>query len=98
LQEYRAGTFAFLDYDKLFIEQYDRTPNNRLRLTFLSVPGKVYSVGCATNVTDTVWQSSPLALSDTDPFLTTPVEGTGNWLSLYIPIDASDWFFRLEVR
>ena len=98
LQEYRAGTFAFLDYDYLFIEQYDRTPNNRLRLTFLSVPGKVYSVGYAANITDSAWQASPLALSDTDPFKQTPVEGTGDWLSLYVPIDASNWFFRLDVR
>jgi hypothetical protein len=98
LQEYRAGTFAFLDYDYLFIEQYDHTPNNRLRLTFLSVPGKVYGVGCAANLTDAVWRTSPLAFSDTDSFIATPVEGTGDWLSLYVPIDASSWFFRLEVR
>jgi hypothetical protein len=62
------------------------------------VPGKVYSVGCATNVTDTVWQPSPFALSDTDSFMAAPVEGNGDCLSLYVPIDVSDWFFRLEAR
>jgi hypothetical protein len=98
LQEYRAGTFPFLDYDFLRIEQCERTLNNRLRLTFLSVPGKVYSVGCATNLTDVVWQPSPVALSDSDPFGQAPVEGTGDWLSLYVPMDTANWFFRLEVR
>ena len=98
LQEYWAGTFPFLDYDYLFIERYDRTPNNRLRLTLLSVRGKVYSVVCTTDPAQGVWHPCPFALSDTDPFLETPVEGTGDWLSLLVPIDASTWFFRLEAR
>jgi hypothetical protein len=98
LQEYRAGTFPFLNYDYLFIEQYGRTPAGRLRLTFLSVPGKVYSLGCATNVTHAAWQPAPFALSDTDPFTAALAEGTGDWLSLYVPVDATNWFFRLEVR
>jgi hypothetical protein len=98
LQEYRAGTFAFLDYDYLFIERYAGTPNHRLQFTLLSVPGKIYSVACATNLTQAAWQSSPFALSDTGPFQETPVEGNGDWLSLYVPIDASSWFFRLEAR
>ncbi len=98
LQEYRAGTFAFLDYDYLFIEQYAGTPNHRLRFTLLSVPGKVYSVACTSNLTQAAWQSSPFAVSDTGPFQENPVEGDGNWLSLYVPLDASNWFFRLEAR
>jgi hypothetical protein len=98
LEEYRAGTFAFLPYDYLYIERYEPTPNNRLRLTFLSVPGKAYSVACATNVTGAGWQASPFALSDTGAVQESPTEGTGDWLSLYVPIDRSNWFFRLEVR
>jgi len=98
LQEYRAGTYAFLDYDYLYVEQYERTPNSRMRLTFLSVPGKAYTVGCATNVTATVWQSCPFSLSVSGEFQQTPVEGTGDWLSLYVPIDASTWYFRLQTR
>lgn len=98
LQEYRAGTFAFLNYDYLYIERYEPTPNHRLRLTFLSVPGKAYSVACATNVTSAVWQPSPFAVSDTGAVQESPAEGTGDWLSLYVPIDASTWFFRLDVR
>jgi hypothetical protein len=98
LQEYRAGTFAFLDDDYLRIEQYDRTPNNRLRLTFLSVLGKSYNVGCIPDLTKSAWQPSPLAATDTAPFQETPVEGTGEWLSLYVPIGGPAWFFRLEAK
>ncbi len=98
LQEYRAGTFAFLDYDYLRVEQYERTPNNRLRLNFLSVAGKVYSVSCAANLARPEWQPCPFSLSDTGPLQEGVAEGTGGWLSLYAPIDQSAWFFRLNVR
>ncbi len=98
LQEYWAGTFAFLDYDSLYIERYSRTPNGRLRFTLLSVRGKLYSVGCAADPAKGMWQPSPFALSDTDTFQGSPVEGTGDWLSLYVPIDSATWFFRLEAR
>jgi hypothetical protein len=96
--EYRAGTFSFLPYDYLYVEAYERTPNQRLRLTFLSVPGKVYHVACTTNPAEAVWQPSPFALSDTDAFQETPMEGTGDWVSLYVPIDARTWFFRLNAH
>jgi hypothetical protein len=98
LQEYRAGTFAFLDYDYLFIECYAATPNKRLECTLLSVPGKTYSVVCATNLAQAGWQSAPVALSDTGPFQDTAVEGNGDWLSLYVPLDVSHQFFRVEAR
>ena len=98
LQEYRAGTFAFLDYDYLFVEQLERTLNNRLRLTLLSVPGKVYNVEFTADLQGGDWKPSPFALSDVAPFQETPVEGNGDWLSLYVPIDTTTWFFRLEAK
>lgn len=98
LQEYRAGTFAFLDFDYLFIEQFECTPGDRLRLTLLSVAGKVYSVVCTTDPLAGVWQPSPTATTDSSAFQGAPVEGTGDWLSLYVPIGGPAWFFRVEVR
>lgn len=98
LQEYRAGTFAFLNYDCLFIEQYERTPAGRLRLTFLSVAGKVYSASCATNLTQAVWAPCSFALSDTASMDLGQVEGNGDWLSLYVPIQGPASYFRLVAR
>jgi hypothetical protein len=96
-QEYLAGTFPFLDYDYFFIEQYARTPNHRLRLTFLSAAGKVYRAVCTTNpVAD--WVPCAFGLSDTDIPETTPVEGNGDWVSLYIPMTATAGFIRLVVE
>jgi hypothetical protein len=96
LLEYRAGTFAFLDNDCLRIEQFERTAQGRLRLTLLSVPGKVYHVVCTTDPALGGWRASPVALSDTALFQERPIEGTGDWLDLYVPIGGPAWFFRLE--
>lgn len=98
LEEYRAGTFAFLDYDYFYIEQGGTTPNRHLCLTVLSVPGKIYSALCATNLAHPTWQTCSFSLTDTGPLQVTPAEGNGNWLSLYIPIDEPARFFRLTVR
>ena len=42
--ECAAGAFAFPDYDFPGIDTTSLTANGRLCLTFLSVPGKTYSV------------------------------------------------------
>ncbi len=97
-QEYRAGTFAFLSYDYLSIERTMQTPNHHLQLTFLTVPGKVYSLSYATNLARASWEACPFTLSDTADLQTSPTEGTGDWLSLYVPIEEEVRFFRLEVR
>jgi len=97
-QEYLAGTVPWLDYDYFFIEQFARTPNNRLRMTFLSVPGKAYSAICATDPAAAAWLPCAFGLSDTDTPETTPVEGNGDWVSLYVPMTASAGFIRLVVE
>jgi hypothetical protein len=96
--EYLAGTFPFLDYDYLRVEQTDLTPNRRLRLTFLSAPGKSYSVLCATNLTQSVWAPCAFAPSDTGSLQTLPAEGNGDWFSLYLPIVEPARFFSLIVE
>lgn len=98
LAEYRAGTFAFLDYDYLFIEELAFASNERLRLTFLSVPGKIYRAFCASDLRQETWEPTPFALTESGPVQVTPVEGNGDWLSLYVPVAAPSCFFRLEAR
>jgi len=94
-QEYQAGTFAFLDYDALFIEELIPAGYGRLRLTFLSVPGKTYSVSCATDLAQPAWQPCAFSLTATGVPQTVPAEGPGDWLSLYIPIEEPARYFRL---
>ncbi|HNQ87646.1 MAG TPA: hypothetical protein PKM73_03320 [Verrucomicrobiota bacterium] len=95
LEEYRAGTFAFLDYDALLVEELIPAGGGRLRLTFLSVPGKTYSVRCAADLNGSDWQACAFSLSDTGPLQTTPAEGDGGWFSVYTPIGEPTRFYRL---
>ena len=98
LAEYQAGTFAFLNYDYFYAEDFGRTPNGRFAITFLSVQGKLYGVRYVTDMKQTQWTASPLAVSDTADFQTQPIEGTGDWLTLYVPADLSHAFFRPTVE
>lgn len=96
--EYGAGTFAFLDYDKFFAEDYGRTTNGRFRITFLSVAGKLYGARYVTALNHSLWVPSALAGSETGEFQTTPIEGTGDWISMYLPGGISSSFFRPTVE
>lgn len=98
LAEYRAGTFAFLNYDYFYAEQFGLTLNGRLAISLLSVPGKLYGVRYVTDMKQTQWTASPLAVSDTADFQTQPIEGTGDWLTLYVPAELSHAFFRPTVE
>lgn len=96
--EYRAGTFAFLDYDSFFAEDNGLTTNRRFRVSFLSVPGKAYGVRYVTALNQNLWTPSPIAISETADYQTGPVEGTGDWLSLYVPAELNSSFFRPTVE
>lgn len=96
--EYLAGTFAFLDHDYFFVEQFAPTPNGRLQMSFLSVAGKTYGVESATNLSQTDWRPCEFATSDTGLLQTKPVEGNGYWFSVYIPFAEPSHFFRLNVQ
>lgn len=96
-QEYRAGTFAFLDYDCFYVE-YLGAASNRLSMTFLSVPGKVYSACATTNLTPAVWTPCPFSFTAAGPPQFIAAEGNGDWLSFFVPMDAEPRYFRLVVE
>lgn len=96
--EYQAGTFAFLDNDYCYVEQAVPTSNGRLRLGFVSTAGKAYSVQSATSLAANEWASCPFGVADTDPLQVTPVEGNGDWISVYVPLGGPTHFFRLLVE
>lgn len=97
-EEYEAGTFAFLDYDALFIEELLPTASGSLRLTFLSVPGKIYTLTTAGEIGQPSWDPCAFALADAGPAQVTPVEGDGAWMSFYVPAEPSTRFYRIAVR
>lgn len=94
-EEYFAGTFAFLDYDALIIEQAILAASDRLRLTFLTVPGKSYHVSSLSDLAQADWQPCGFALTEAGATQTPPVEGNGGWLSLYVPLEEPNRFYRV---
>lgn len=96
--EYEAGTFAFLDYDALLIEELLPTAAGNLRLTFLSVPGKLYTITTAADVHQPAWEPGTFRLAESGPVQVTPVEGDGGWISLYVPTGSSTRFYRITAR
>ncbi len=96
--EYRAGTFAFLDYDYFFAERMAVTPNGRIEVTFFGVEGKTYTAQHKAALDDALWIDTPFAVADTAEFLTGPLVGAGNWVSIYLPKDQVHQFFRLTVE
>ena len=97
-EEFVAGTFAFLDYDYFFAEHLEMTQNHCLHIEFLSVPGKIYGVDSTTNVLDGAWAATVFSIQSTGPWQTSPVEGDGDWLSLYVPLSETNRAFRMNVQ
>jgi hypothetical protein len=98
MSEYLAGTFAFLNYDYFYAEDYGMTTNGRFRMTFLSVPGKIYGVRYVTDAGLSRWTPAPIAASETGDFQTTPIEGNGDWISIYAPATLKTALFRPTVE
>lgn len=96
--EYEAGTFAFLDYDALLAEEFVPSGTGRLRLTFLSVPGKTYSISGVSDLDQASWEPCAFALTATGPLQVAPAEGNGDWVSLYVPILDPIRFYRLVAQ
>jgi hypothetical protein len=96
--EYRAGTFAFLDYDYFFVERLTLTPGRRLKMSFLSVRAKVYGVQCAADPAAGGWRDCEFSQTETGALQAGPAEGTGAWFSIYVPIQDDRRAYRLTVR
>lgn len=97
-EEYYAGTFAFLDYDYFFAEHMTPVGNGRMMVDFLSVPGKVYAVECATNVATGPWADCEYSETESGELTIGPTEGDGDWLEFFIPVTETNYAFRLTVR
>jgi hypothetical protein len=99
LDEYHAGTYAFLDYDFLHIAELNRLPEGRVRLRFLTSPGVTFQILAATDLgPDATWQ--PVAFGfesdDTDPHQA--LLGDGFYTSVTVAAAPETRFFRLVAR
>ena len=96
VNEFAAGTFAFLRDDFLRIEDYGAS-GGLFGLGFLSVPGKAYSVVQSTNLADGMWGYPPYAPSTNGLWQTGPFGGSGDWMQVYVPRTNRFGALRLQV-
>jgi len=97
LNEFLAGTFAFLRDDFLRIENCGAS-GTLLGLSFLSVPGKAYSVVQSTNLTAGTWNYPPYAQSANGLLQTGLFSGSGDWMQVYVPHTNDFGALRLQVQ
>jgi hypothetical protein len=102
IDEYRAGTFAFLDYDYFMTEYFERVANNRFMIDFLSVPGKSYTIEQAdaalNNSGQFDWNAAPFALDVWGEYRGGHVDGTGGWMAFYVSTTNAPGVWRLRVE
>lgn len=101
LDEYRAGTFAFLDYDKFSAEAFWQAANGRLGIDFLTVPGKAYwiesaSIGLIEG--GFRWEAAAYSPTESGDWREGPVEGTGDWMTFFVAAGESNLAWRLKVE
>ena len=97
LDEYRAGTYAFLADDFLAIEELATVAGGRLRLRFLTTRGMTYRVYAANQIAGEVnWEPQRFALSESDALLPhDALVGDGFYVAIYVAIREDHQFYRL---
>lgn len=99
LQEFLAGTIPVLGDDYLKIVKFTQLENRYLAISFLSAPGRTYSVPNSKNIHSNKWNSSGFALSSNAPstqFYTS--EQDANTTLYLLPDTNTAAFYRLEVE
>ena len=101
LDEYRAGTFAFLDYDKFSAEAFRKAANGRVGIDVLTIPGKAYRIESApigVVAGGYAWNAAACALTETGELRQSAAEGTGDWLTFFVSAPDSNLVWRLKVE
>lgn len=99
IQEYLAGTYAFLDYDVFAVEDLEHTDGNRFGFRFLSVPGKSYRVHHNTDLTDAnAWDTTTFSLDAEGAADMTSFIGDGYTKTVYIDMPDAKGFIRIIAK
>jgi hypothetical protein len=96
LEEYLAGTFAWLPQDYLAIREFTLLPSGARRISFWSVAGKAYNLLSTTEL-GAAWAPAPVGLSEDLSSQLSAFEGTGGWLSVYVAPQSPAAFFRIAI-
>ena len=97
-QEFIAGTIPVEESDFLKIDEFRTSSAGLMALTFLSAPGRTYTVPQATNLISGAWTASELSLATntppSQPFYNSPSDA---YVTLYL-LPTNNASFRLDVK
>jgi hypothetical protein len=100
LDEYRAGTDPASALDYFFLEDVSSADPGRLQFTFLTIPGKTYSV-LATDLAfpgTFDWQPALFSTFPAGPVQSRLIVGTGHFMTIFAENSVGNRVFRVEVR
>lgn len=83
MEEYLAGTFAFLDFDYFSITSLGKTANNKRKFSFLTAPGMMYQFQVTHAVDSYQWTPVPFSVSESDPASHQALLGNGYFVNVY---------------
>jgi len=100
LQEFQAGTIPVLGDDYLRITQFFPMANGSMALSFLSAPGRTYTLPKSKNVSSNSWGTAEFALTSSESpaktFYNSEVDAN---ITLYVlPSTNTPTFYRLEAQ
>lgn len=100
IDEYRAGTDPANAEDYFFLEDVGKSANGRIQFQFLTIPGKTYSILTADLSAPGPITFSPATYSSfpDDPLQSTPIIGTGHFISIFTPNQDGARIFQAVVK
>ena len=97
-QEFIAGTIPVEESDFLKIDEFKQSSAGLMALTFLSAPGRTYTVPQTTNLVVNAWTASELSLTtDTPPSQPFYSSSADAYTTLYL-LPTNNVSFRLDVK
>jgi hypothetical protein len=101
LDEYKAGTDPAWKLDYFYIDQVGKEEGGRVSIKFLTIPGKTYHLFSAPPLGESgtyAWQPAQYAKLPSGPLQTGPIEGSGFYLTVFLPASEHHEVFRLKVE
>lgn len=98
VDEFQAGTFAFIATDLLKVDEVERLSSNRVKLRFLTSQNVSYRVVAAESLPATMWFPLRFAPGANEPVAYRDLVGDGAYQTIYIETSSDALFLRLATQ
>ncbi len=97
-EEYRSGTIPYWNFDFFYVEFCRASLPDRIRLSFLTVPGMAYEPLLATNLMSYAWAAAAYSLASNGAWQSGPLVGSGYYQDVFVAATNRPRFHRIQVR